>query len=200
MSKEIENANKIISAGAVSLAKNSADLSKVLTSLQQLTEKPEEILFMISEAEQAYLKKKSDLDEKLRSDVADLNLKIKENSDLVLAKLLTERKLSAVPTLELKELQETPDKLRIQFENDKSKAVAQAENAIKNVYENKIALSEANFKTTQSENISEIKSLQNIINQLKETNAMLVKQLDDKNKVEIERAKSSSVNITNTGK
>lgn len=200
MSKETESANKIISAAAVSLAKNSVDLGKVLSTLQQLTEKPEEILFAISEAEQAYLKKKAELDEKLRADVADLALKIKENSDSVLAKLLSERKLSSVPTLELKELLEAPDKLKIQFDSEKSKAVAQAENAIKSSYENKIALLQAEFKTTQSENISELKSQQNIIVQLKETNLMLVKQLDDKTKVEIERAKSSAVNITNSGK
>ncbi len=138
-------------------------------------------------------------DNKKQQHEIDLGLQFKAAQRKFAEAFLTENGQIAVIVEEDKKVKEELAALKASFNDEVSKKVAAATNAIQSNVDNKIKLLEAEYKAKEAGNIAEIANLKS---QLAFANDMANKwetQLNDERKASVERSKSQSATVNVAG-
>lgn len=198
LEKSIEKSIELQKAEA-SVLKSIQQLEKATDTLKTLSIEAGETAFEIEKLEFKKGQLEQELDNKARENAADLRLRIKENEDTELTKLLEARGLAQISLGEVVELSKTTESLREEadkaFETGMAKGIEETDSKY---LEEKLTIS-ATHKVEVAEKDALIKTLESKVAFLETANKTLHEALDAERVARVTIASSTNAPVINVG-
>lgn len=147
-----------------------AGLAKVVTDIQALATVAETLAGDIQQKQSELVDLERQLSDNTRLNIAELNIRVAEAEETVLAELMNKRTLARLTLAERNKLIEDRDIAIASKEEAISAAVQSAESALHGQYNNKLRNQEADFKVASAELVAELRAV-------KERNVFLTDEL-----------------------
>jgi chromosome segregation ATPase len=190
--QEVKKVITAVDKSTKAMSKVTADLSKVMTELKSLTEVSEALAFDIEEKSSELRNISANISEEERKAKAELNLRILENAEAVLDKLLSERKLAKISTSDLSELQVALDEAKADNQAAIDAAVKSAETGAAISKSSAIAQLKSEHAVETAELKAQNSSLQSEIAFLKTNNEDLKKIIESEREARVKMSENAS--------
>lgn len=193
----------VLGQAAQQITKAVAELNNATATVNQLTNKAEELTLLVANKEEAIKALEVEFTEKERQLKVDLDLSFKANTDRVVNEYLTSVNKVAVSASELNTLRSELEEAKSNTDAQIKREVSTVASSLKSQYENEIKLIHSENKAIAAENAAKIGTLATQNKFLEEQVTKLYLQLDAERAAGIERAKAGSVgsiNVSGQGK
>jgi hypothetical protein len=193
----------VLGQAAQQITKAVAELNNATSTINQLTNKAEELTLLVANKEDAIKALEVEFTEKERQLKVDLDLSFKANTDRVVNEYLTSVNQVSISGTELKTLRAELEDAKTNVEAQIKREISSVASTLKTQYENEIKLIHSENKAIAAENAAKIGTLATQNKFLEEQVTKLYLQLDAERAAGIERAKAGSVgsiNVSGQGK
>lgn len=165
--------------------------------LTELGSNVEELQATIAVKEDRIIALDVEFEEKKRKSQVELDLAVKANKEQLATQILTEQGKEAIEKADLAKLKNAFGTLQKDFDTKVATEVTKSNTALQLLHEQKIALLNAEFKTTEANNLAKLTSQSDQIKYLTEANVKLEKTIDAERLARIEIAKAGSIGSIN---
>jgi len=193
----------VLGQAAQQITKAVAELNSATSSINQLTDKAEELTLLVANKEDAIKALEVEFTEKERQLKVDLDLSFKANTERVVNEYLGSVNQVSISSTELKTLRADLEDAKTNVEAQIKREIGSVASTLKTQYENEIKLIHSENKAIAAENAAKIGTLATQNKFLEEQVTKLYLQLDAERAAGIERAKAGSVgsiNVSGQGK
>ena len=191
----MENTNTavtIVDKATRALEKAATDFQKITTGLTELKTNAQELAFEIEELESKKISITTEINEMERTEVAELKIRVLENSQKVLTELLEAKSLAYLPIADLENLREKLSNVQEIAQKEQITAIHSLKAALNSTCTSTIT----ELKATQSVNTAELKANNTALSAeiafLKSNNTTLAKTIEDERKARVEMFSNQS--------
>lgn len=189
---ETGKATRALTKVGEDLAKAMSNVQSYVTTVEALNDEIE-----VKTAKLAGLDK--EFAEALREKQVDLTLKIKENENTELGKLLAKNKVVAVAQTELDSLKSAVENAETVKTNAVTEAVRASEATLKAAHANALTVRDLEHKASQATSLATLESLQSKIDYLTASNTALEAQLNAEREARVTIAQAATAPVVNVG-
>jgi hypothetical protein len=190
-----------VGSAAQSLKKSLAEYVNATAAIDKMADRADELSTIVASKEAAIEELDVKYQEKERQLALDLDLRMKERTELVVNRYLNEQSKTAISTSELSALKQELETTKTNFNKDVQSAVAAATSNIKGTYESDKRLLEAEHRAAQAKNEAQIETLEGKVVFLEDQVEMWKSQLNSERQASIERSRNAqqpTINVTGT--
>jgi chromosome segregation ATPase len=195
---------EVIIGSAANVLKKAVDnIKSAVSDVDQLVAKAEEQQGIIAQREERIAELDVEFKEKKRQKDVELEDQLRESKRDTVDKILGEQNLVAIDKVEHAKLTGDIQQIKVEAQNEASRATAIATSNMKKEHENAMALQKAGFERDQAENKAKLDNANSQIEFLREQCKKWEEALNAERQASVERSKANAIGtitVGNTGK